>query len=204
MCRCVSAKPCLLAVTSYSPAIGRPPTEYSPVEFVTAERLSPLTILVTLTTAPTTTAGVGTTTSGILLQRNDKFARTSAEAQSMVNAVQQLTQFQVGCTVDVQGNNLLYPGKVLTLSGKALPDTAAGLYFITKAVHHIYSSGWTDATKDIYKTSVTALKSSKNSIPAAAGVQQISPEFVTMNLSGGQWQSSNQGTVTEGSSTSGG
>ena len=155
--------------------------------------------LSSVTTAPTTTAAAGTTTSGILVQRNDKFARTTAEAQSMVNAVQQLAQFQVGCTVDVQGNTLLYPGKTITLTGKAIPDSGAGLYFITKVFHQIYSSGWTDATKDIYKTSVTALKSSKNTIPSAAGLQQISPELVTMNLSGGQWQSSSQGTVTEGS-----
>jgi hypothetical protein len=106
----------------------------------------------------------------------------------------------VGCTVDVQGNTLLYPGKVISLTGKALPDSAAGYYFITKASHQIYASGWTDATKEIYKTNVTALKSSKASIPAYSGIQQISPEFVTMTLSGGQWQASNQGTVTEGSS----
>jgi len=156
--------------------------------------------LSSVTTAPTTAAATTSTTSNILVQRNDKFARTTAEAQSMVNAVQQLAQFQVGCTVDVIGNTLLYPGKVISLTGKALPDSAAGYYFITKVEHQIYASGWTDSTKDIYKTNVTALKSSKTAIPAYAGIQQISPEFVTMTLSGGQWHSSNQGTVTEGSS----
>ena len=165
---------------------------------VTPAAAASVSALSSVTAVPTPGAATGTTTSGILVQRNDKFARNTAEAQSMVNAVQQLAQFQVGCTVDVQGNNLLYPGKTITLAGKALPDTAAGLYFITKTVHQIYSSGWTDATKDVYKTSVTALKSSKSAVPAAAGIQQISPELVGMSLSGSQWQSSQQGTVTEG------
>lgn len=165
---------------------------------VTPSAAASTSALSSVTTAPTTTAAAASTTSGILVQRNDKFARTTAEAQTMVNAVQQLAQFQVGCTVDVQGNTLLYPGKVVSLTGKALPDSAAGYYFITKASHQIYASGWTDATKDIYKTSLTALKSSKTAIPAYAGIQQISPEFVTMTLSGGQWHASQQGTVPEG------
>jgi hypothetical protein len=135
----------------------------------------------------------------VTIQRTDKFARSRSEAQNMLQAVQSLAQFQVGCTVDVLGNTLLYPGKVFRLTGHALPDSAAGYYLVTAATHRIFASGLDDTTKDLYWTSLTGLKNSESYIPAYKGIQKISPEIVTCILAGGQWQASAQNAIREGS-----
>lgn len=134
----------------------------------------------------------------VTVQRGDKFARSRSEAQNMADAVQSLAQFQVGCTVDVLGATLLYPGKVIRLDGKAMADSSAGYYLIAAATHRMHASGLADTTKDLYWTSVTGLKSSRSYIPAYKGIQQISPEIVTCIDAGGQWQASSQSAIAEG------
>lgn len=135
----------------------------------------------------------------VMVQRTDKFARNLDEAQQMADAVQSLAQFQVGCSVDVLGNTLLYPGKVFRLDGKAMADSSQGYYLITAATHKMYASGLTDATKDLYWTSLTGLKDSRSYIPAYKGIQKISPEIVTCIRAGNQWQASAQSAIQEGS-----
>lgn len=136
----------------------------------------------------------------VVVQRNDKFARNRTEAQNMADAVQSLSQFQVGCTVEVLGNTLLYPGKVFRLDGKAMADSSAGYYLITEAVHRMHASGLDDATKDLYWTQLTGLKDSRSYIPAYKGIQKISPEIVTCVRAGNLWQSTSQSAISEGSS----
>lgn len=135
----------------------------------------------------------------VMVQRNDKFARSRDEAQNMADAVQSLAQFQVGCAVDVLGNVLLYPGKVFRLDGKAMTDSSQGYYLITSATHKMHASGLTDATKDLYWTHLTGLKDSRSYIPAYKGIQKISPEIVTCIRAGSQWQASSQSAIQEGS-----
>lgn len=134
----------------------------------------------------------------VTVQRTDKFARSRGEGQAMADAVQSLAQFQVGCTVDVLGNTLLYPGKVFRIDGKALADNAAGYYLISSAVHCITAAGLTDTTKDTYWTTLTGLKDSRSYIPRYKGIQKISPEIVTCVNAGGQWQASSQSAISEG------
>jgi len=135
----------------------------------------------------------------VMVQRTDKFARSRDEAQQMADAVQSLAQFQVGCTVDVLGNVLLYPGKVFRLDGKAMADSSQGYYLITAATHKLYASGLDDTIKDLYWTTLTGLKDSRSYIPRYKGIQKISPEIVTCIRAGNQWQASAQSAIQEGS-----
>lgn len=130
-------------------------------------------------------------------------ASSLSEATSIVNAWQGLSQFWIGAQAELFGNSLIYPGKVVYLTGLALPGGNAG-YWIVASATHILKNSWTGlATNDKYVTQAVLLRNNGGTVPAFTGSTTVSPEFVTCALSGSQWYSSSLQTLYDGVTTSG-
>lgn len=125
--------------------------------------------------------------------------RSIAEGKARINASQSLSQFWLYASVDVGGFSLLYPGKVLTLSGHGMADQNQGAWMVT-AVKHVLKSKtqMIEPTVDSYYTHVELMKNVKNERPNIKGVQPVKPEMVTCILAGGKWQSTNLNSIQEG------
>jgi late control gene D protein (GPD) len=120
------------------------------------------------------------------------------EAKKLQNAAQGLSQFWITATVDVFGCVLLYPGKAINISGKAVPNKNSAAWIVTSATHVGRLSGSPDATKDSYITRLTVVTNVKQVIPKIKGVHQITPEMIQCNLSGGTWKAASLNVVIEG------
>ena len=142
----------------------------------------------------TVTNGTGSTS----LVHTDLLARSYAEGKQLIDATASLAQYWVGATVQVFGQTILYPGKVVHLSGYLLPDNLPADYIVTGARHHLKQAGVTDPTKDLYITDLEIMTNSKAGTPLIKGVQKISPELCTCILNGKTWQSTSMAVITDG------
>ena len=139
----------------------------------------------------TATAGTGSYT-----QTNTvRTATTMSDAQNHVNSWQALSQWWIAGNAELFGTTLLYPGKVVHLQGSAMPPGDSGFWIVGSARQLLKMSGTTPAN-DKYMTQVSVLRNSTAAIPYQ-NAQQITPEFVTMSLSGSTWVSTDTSQVAD-------
>lgn len=139
----------------------------------------------------TATAGTGSYT-----QTNTvRTATTMSDAQNHVNSWQALSQWWIAGNAELFGTTLLYPGKVVHLQGSAMPPGDSGFWIVGSARQLLKMSGTTPAN-DKYMTQVSVLRNSTAAIPYQ-NAQQITPEFVTMSLSGSTWVSTDTSQVSD-------
>jgi len=142
------------------------------------------------------TADGATSTDQIInIHRNVTSAK---EAKQIANASQSLGQFWRTGSVEVFGYSLLYPGKMVNLSGAAMPDNTAGNWMVSKATHILKMSYNPNPVNDQYITRLTILSNATASIPFVKGVHKISPEIMPCTLRSGTWQAQMLNTVIEG------
>jgi phage protein D len=139
------------------------------------------------TNLPTTTTEYINTTRPVTSQ---------SEAQATVNAWQGLSQYWVGATAQLFGNTLLYPGKLVQLTGVGLMDGMAGYWLITSAKHLLKSAGLPYPVLDRYLVDVEIVRNNAGGTLLLQGEQKVTPEMVPMALNGGVWASTNQGVIT--------
>jgi phage protein D len=151
------------------------------------------------TTSSPTLAATGTT--GFLQTNTVRTATTASDAQQHVNSWQALSQWWIAGNAELFGTTLLYPGKVVHLQGDAMPSGDSG-FWIVGSVRHLLKTSLTTAVNDKYVTKVSVLRNASAAIPYKQA-QQISPEFVTMSLSGGVWVSSDTSSITDNSGVPG-
>jgi hypothetical protein len=101
----------------------------------------------------------------------------------------------VGATTQLFGNTLLYPGKLVNLTGVGLMDGMAGYWMVTSANHLLKSAGLPYPVLDKYVVDVEIVRNNKNGNLLLRGEQKVSPEMTRMQLNGGIWASTNQGVI---------
>lgn len=149
------------------------------------------------------TASAGSTASAVTKVNTSRVATSLQDATGIVTAWQGLSQFWIGAYAEFFGDSLIYPGKVVYLQGNALPGGNAG-YWIVGSATHIMRAGYnSNAANDKYVTQCVLLRNTNATVPKFSGTTTVSPEFVPMALSGGQWYSSSLQTVYDGKETSG-
>lgn len=124
-------------------------------------------------------------------------ASSPAMAKAIVDAEAALGQFWQVATVELMGYGLLYPGKIIALSGSQLPDGTSGQWMIAEAKHILKQSGSPDPSADHYVTRCTIIRNQKG-YAHVKGVSKISPELIPCQLNGSVWQAQSIGTIIEG------
>lgn len=127
-----------------------------------------------------------------------RVATSLGDGQRHVNAWQDLSQWFVAAQAEVFGNSVIYPGKVISLVGNAIPQLDQGLWIVGSAKHLMKVSYTNYPVADKYVTQVTLTRNADGPQPTVKGAQKISPEFVQCVLSGGVWQSTNVSVITDG------
>lgn len=133
----------------------------------------------------TATTGSGNTT----LANTTRVAQSYSEAQDILAAWQGLSQFWIGAEAEFFGNTLIYPGKVVYLSGDALPGDNTGYWIVVSARQILVSSGTNANTSDKYVTRAVIMRNTLATIPAIKNTVVISPEMVPCVASNGIWYS---------------
>lgn len=130
-----------------------------------------------------------------------RVATNLGDGQRHVNAWQDLSQWFVAAEAEVFGNVTVYPGKVISIQGNAVPQADQGLWIVGGAKHLMKMSGVGNIapTHDKYVTRVILTRNSDGPQPTVKGATRISPEFVRCVLSGGVWQSTNMAVIMDGS-----
>jgi hypothetical protein len=141
----------------------------------------------------TLTAGSGATQ----LAYTDRHVQSYNEGQQAINARQALAQFWITATVEVFGNIMLYPGKMIQLDGDAMPYESAGTWLISGVIHVMAPGGTTSFVQDRYVTKLTLLRNVQ-AMPILKDVLRIQPEFVPCSLISGQWRSTVLSSIRDG------
>lgn len=118
------------------------------------------------------------------------FASTNyADAKARVNAWSALSQFWTGAQAQLYGTTSIYPGKLVQLTGAAMPDNTSGYWLISHVTHSLVSSNTGTPNLDTYIADVIMIRNTQQgSAGTLANVSPVSPEFTTMNLNtNGQW-----------------
>lgn len=127
-----------------------------------------------------------------------RVATSLGDGQRHVNAWQDLSQWWQAAEAELFGNVLIYPGKVVSLAGTAVPQQDQGLWIVGSAKHLLKMSGVGNPSNDKYISQVTLVRNASGPAPTIKGAKKISPEFVKCVLSGGVWQSTNISVITDG------
>lgn len=135
---------------------------------------------------------------GTALVNTSRSISSVAEGADVITAWQGLSQFWIGATAECFGDQGLYPGKLVYLSGSALPGNNIGYWVVARAKHILLASGTAMTTNDKYATQVTILRNTGGTTPKFKNVVTVSPEVVTCVSSGGKWQASNQSVIVDG------
>ena len=130
-----------------------------------------------------------------------RVATSLADAQNHVQAWQNLSQWFIAAEGEIFGNVLVYPGKVISVAGTAVPTADQGLWIVASAKHLLLMSGTSLATNDKYVTQVSLVRNAAGGTPTIKGQTQIVPEIVSMVSSGGIWQSTSTSVITDNGST---
>jgi hypothetical protein len=141
----------------------------------------------------TLTAGSGSTA----MAYTDRHVQSYSEGQRAINARQALAQFWITATVEVFGNIMLYPGKMILLDGDAMPHESAGTWLISGVVHVMAPGGTTNVVHDRYVTKLTLLRNVQ-ATPVLKGVRRIQPEFIPCSLVNGLWRSTVLSSIRDG------
>lgn len=124
-------------------------------------------------------------------------ATSVAEATVMSNAWQNQAQFYIQAQAELYGNAMIYPGKLVYLSGTALPADSVGYWMVSAADHVLRVSGTSYTILDKFVTRVTLLRN-QGAQPKVTNTSVIRPEFVSCNLIGSTWQASQVGALYDG------
>ena len=139
------------------------------------------------------------TGNGNLMKVNTTRVATSwGEANRLMEAWQGLSQFWVGANAELFGESLIYPGKVVYLSGDALPGGNVGYWLVSSASHLLQSAYTGMPTADTYVTQAVLLRNTSATLPSFSGMNVVSPEFVPCTVSDGVWYSSSLQTIYDG------
>jgi hypothetical protein len=136
--------------------------------------------------------------SGPTIVNTSRSISSVAEGQDVINAWAGLSQFWIGASAELFGDQGIYPGKVVYLTGNALPGGNIGYWVVARAKHLLLASGTSLTTNDKYTTQVDILRNSGGTMPKYKGVVTVSPEIVTCVNNGGKWQASNQSVIVDG------
>lgn len=128
---------------------------------------------------------------------------SQGEATNLVNAWQGRSQFWQTATAELYGDSLLYPGKLVTLTGAQMPAESAGTWLVAAADHVLRSSGSGIPNFDRYVAHVTLVKNTAEQTLSLKQITPVSPEFVGCSLSGNLWTASSQSIVYENTGYSG-
>jgi hypothetical protein len=135
---------------------------------------------------------------GIKQNSTVRVATSLGDGQRHVNAWQDLSQWWVAADAELFGNVQLYPGKVVSLAGGAVPQSDQGLWIVGSTKHLLKMSGLNAPTNDKYITQVSLVRNADGPAPTIKGAKRITPEFVQCVLSGNVWQSTNISVITDG------
>lgn len=145
-----------------------------------------------------TTASNASATNGITQITSEWPVSSLSEAQNLVNAWQGRSQFWMAATAELYGNSIIYPGKLVYLSGNQLNNEAQGYWIVASSDHVMMTSGSSNPAFDRFVTHVQLVKNQSTVLPKLKSVSQVNPEFTSCRLSSGQWQSVNQAVVYDG------
>ena len=122
------------------------------------------------------------------------------DARNLQNARKAISQFWIQATVDVFGYTVLYPGKVISLQGYAIPDGDSGDWIVTGADHVLSPSGTRRVVDDQYVTRLTIIRNTKSAslVPNIKSVRKVTPEIISCRLQNKQWFATNMNAITEG------
>jgi hypothetical protein len=158
--------------------------------------------IISATAAPTTGQPTSTTNANNAITSNAatyintvRPVTSQSEALATVTAWQNLSQYWVGATCQLFGNTLLYPGKLVELTGTGLMDGMAGFWLITSARHVLKASGLAYPVLDRYLVDVEIMRNNSGGTVLLSGEQRVTPEMVPMTLNAGIWSSGNQGII---------
>lgn len=137
---------------------------------------------------------------GSTIQQNNsvRVATSYGEGTRIVQAWEGLSQFWVGASAELFGNTLLYPGKVVSLSGQAMTKSDAGFWIVGSAKHLLKMSGTNYPVADKYVVQASLLRNTSATVPTFKGTTKITPEFTTCVLGNGGWNSSNMSVIYDG------
>lgn len=127
-----------------------------------------------------------------------RVADSYSEGKQIINSWQNLSQFFVFADAELFGNQALYPGKLVYLSGTALPDHNTGYWIVASATHVMKKSGTTYAVADKYVSQCTLVRNSSATIPFIRSISPVNPEFVQCVSNHGVWVSTNQSVIYDG------
>ncbi len=127
-----------------------------------------------------------------------RVATSLAEVQQIQTAWDGLSQFWIGGTAELFGDQSLYPGKLIYAQGNALPQNNQGYWCLARTRHQLVSSGSVATTNDKFVTQVEMIRNTQGPKPTIKGVVTISPEQVGMTLSGSTWTSASQAVISDG------
>jgi phage protein D len=136
---------------------------------------------------PFTVTADGTSSSSITKIQTGRVAKSVAEAKALVNAWAGLQQFWVMATAELWGNAVLYPGKLVHLTGSAMPGGTAGYWMVASADHLLKKSGLAYTVSDRYVTRVGLVRNQAASTPAVKQITPVQPEFVPCLHNGALW-----------------
>lgn len=125
-------------------------------------------------------------------------AGSVAEATVMANAWQSQTQFYIQASAELFGNSMLYPGKLVYLSGAAMPSDDVGYWMVSGADHLLKVSGTSYTVLDKFVTKVRLVRNQGGAQPNITNTSVINPEFVSCQLLGGVWQATQVGAIYDG------
>jgi hypothetical protein len=127
-----------------------------------------------------------------------RVATSLAEVQQIQTAWDGLSQFWIGGTAELFGDQTLYPGKLIYAQGNALPQNNQGYWCLARTNHQLIASGSVATTNDKFVTQVEMVRNTQGPKPTIKGVITISPEQVGMTLSGNTWTSASQSVISDG------
>lgn len=136
--------------------------------------------------------------SGPTLVNTTRAVTSVSEGQQVINAWAGLSQFWIGASAELFGDQGIYPGKLIYLDGNALPAGNIGYWVVSRAKHLLLMSGTPLPTLDKYTTQVDILRNSGGPSPAYKNVVTVSPEIVTCVNNSGTWQAGNQVVIVDG------
>jgi len=137
-------------------------------------------------------------TSSVINQTtNDWPVTTINEATNLVNAWQGRSQFWQTATAELYGNTLVYPGKLVNLTGTQLPSESTGYWLVASAKHVLLSAGTTLPNLDRYVTHVELIRNSTTQNLKLKNITPVYPEFTVCTLSRNTWRSVSQNIIYE-------
>lgn len=140
----------------------------------------------------TVTANNTTVSSSITQYTTEWPVFTAHEAQNLVNAWQGRSQFWQAATAELYGTSIIYPGKLIQLTGNQMNSESSGYWIVSSADHIMKASGTQDPTKDKYVTHVELLKNTSITSLDLKKITSITPEFISCQLYKGVWRAVNQ------------